>query len=317
MLMENKYSTEEYKKIKENEKEELKNTLNEGIKDALNSEKYKSFLNVMSKCHNYSYTNSLLIALQNENATIIKSFMDWKKDGVSINKNEKGIKIFYPIKQVFIEYQKDDKGRIALDENGDKIEVGKNERITFRVGRVFDISQTNADREKYELKKESAEKILNKDNIISTLEKISGIKIEFNNNLGRANGRYNPELQKIEVRGNMGDIKTISTCVHEVAHSLLHNKNSELNLSKEQKEFEAESVAYVVCKNLNVDSKENNFLYLANWVGKEDISEFKDSLDRIQKTSNDILKEFSIQQENNKKINQDKKLKHKSNEIEI
>lgn len=317
MLMENKYSTEEYKKIKENEKEELKNTLNEGIKDALNSEKYKSFLNVMSKCHNYSYTNSLLIALQNENATIIKSFMDWKKDGVSINKNEKGIKIFYPIKQVFIEYQKDDKGRIALDENGEKIEVGKNERITFRVGRVFDISQTNADREKYELKKESAEKILNKDNIISTLEKISGIKIEFNNNLGRANGRYNPELQKIEVRGNMGDIKTISTCVHEVAHSLLHNKNSELNLSKEQKEFEAESVAYVVCKNLNVDSKENNFLYLANWVGKEDISEFKDSLDRIQKTSNDILKEFSIQQENNKKINQDKKLKHKSNEIEI
>ena len=300
MLMENKYSTEEYKKIKESEKEELKNTLNDGIKNALDSERYKSFLNVMSKCHNYSYTNSLLIALQNDNATIVKSFKDWKKDGVNINKNEKGIKIFYPIKQVFIEYQKDDKGRIALDENGDKIEVGKNERITFRVGRVFDISQTNADREKYELKKESAEKILNKDNIISTLEKISGIKIEFNNNLGRANGRYNPDLQKIEVRGNMGDIKTISTCVHEVAHSLLHNKNSELNLSKGQKEFEAESVAYVVCKNLNVDSKENNFLYLANWVGKEDISEFKDSLDRIQKTSNDILKEFSIQQEKNK-----------------
>ncbi len=300
MLMENKYSTEEYKKIKESEKEELKNTLNDGIKNALDSERYKFFLNVMSKCHNYSYTNSLLIALQNDNATIVKSFKDWKKDGVNINKNEKGIKIFYPIKQVFIEYQKDDKGRIALDENGDKIEVGKNERITFRVGRVFDISQTNADREKYELKKESAEKILNKDNIISTLEKISGIKIEFNNNLGRANGRYNPDLQKIEVRGNMGDIKTISTCVHEVAHSLLHNKNSELNLSKGQKEFEAESVAYVVCKNLNVDSKENNFLYLANWVGKEDISEFKDSLDRIQKTSNDILKEFSIQQEKNK-----------------
>ena len=96
----------------------------------------------------------------------------------------------------------------------------------------------------------------------------------------------------------MGDIKTISTCVHEVAHSLLHNKNNKLNLSREQKEFEAESVAYVVCKNLNVDSKENNFLYLANWVGKEDISDFKDSLDRIQKTSNDILKYF--EKENSK-----------------
>ena len=73
MLMENKYSTEEYKKIKENEKEELKNTLNEGIKNALDSERYKSFLNIMSKCHNYSYTNSLLIALQNENATIVSN----------------------------------------------------------------------------------------------------------------------------------------------------------------------------------------------------------------------------------------------------
>lgn len=160
------------------------------------------------------------------------------------------------------------------------------------MGRVFDISQTNADRDKYELKKESNEKILNKDEIISTLEKVSGIKINFKNSLGRANGLFNPEEQKIEVRANMGDIKTISTCVHEVAHSLLHNKNSNLDLSKEQKEFEAESVAYVVCKNLNVDSKENNFLYLANWVGQEDISDFKDSLDRIQKTSNDILKHF-------------------------
>lgn len=116
--MENKYSTEEYKKIKDKEREELKNTLNQGIKDALNSERYKSFLNIMSRCHNYSFTNSLLISLQNENATLVKSFTDWKKDGVKINKNEKGIKIFCPVKQVFVEYQMDDKGRVALDENG-------------------------------------------------------------------------------------------------------------------------------------------------------------------------------------------------------
>ena len=71
----------------------------------------------MSRCHNYSFTNSLLISLQNKNATLVKSFTDWKKDGVKINKNEKGIKIFCPVKQVFIEYQMDDKGRVALDES--------------------------------------------------------------------------------------------------------------------------------------------------------------------------------------------------------
>ena len=99
------------------EREELKDTLNQGIKNALNSERYKNFLNIMSRCHNYSFTNSLLISLQNKNATLVKSFTDWKKDGVKINKNEKGIKIFCPVKQVFVEYQMDDKGRVALDES--------------------------------------------------------------------------------------------------------------------------------------------------------------------------------------------------------
>ena len=164
--MEKTYNQEEYKKIREEEKEQLKNDLNNGIKEALESEKYKKFLNVMSRCHNYSYTNSLLISIQNENATIVKSFSDWKKDNVSINKNEKGIKIFCPIKQVFVEYEKDDKGRIKIDENGNRIENKKYERTAFKVGRVFDISQTNANKEDYELKKESKEKILEKDTII-------------------------------------------------------------------------------------------------------------------------------------------------------
>ncbi len=295
--MENKYSADEYKKIKEDEKEELKNSLENGIKQALNSERYKNFLKVMSRCYNYSFTNSILISIQNENASIVKSFTDWRKDGVSINKNEKGIKIFCPVKQEFVEYEKDNNGRVLLNENGEKIEKGKFERITFKVGRVFDISQTNADRDKYELKRESKEKISNKEEILSKLEKVSGIKFEYKANLGRANGLFNPKDKKIEIRANMGDIKTISTCVHEVAHSLLHNKDNELKLSKEQKEFEAESVAYVVCKNLNVDSKENNFLYLANWTEEKDISEFKDALNRIQKTSDKILREF-----NNEKV---------------
>lgn len=296
--MEKRYTAEEYKKIKEKEKEELVNCLNKGIKQALDSERYKNFLNIMSRCHNYSYTNSILISLQNENATIVKSFTDWKKDKVSINKNEKGIKIFCPIHRKIDIYKTDDKGKFILDDKGEKIKVGEKNYTNFTIGNVFDISQTNADREKYELKKESNEIIKSKNDILSKLEKISGIKFEFKTNLGRANGLFNPNEEKIQIRANMGDIKTISTCIHEVAHSLLHNKSNNLELSKKQKEFEAESIAYVVCKNLGVDSKENNFLYLANWVGKDDISEFKDSLDRIQNVSNNILKEFDKQKEN-------------------
>lgn len=295
-----KNNKEEYIKIKEKEKKELLEKLNVGIKNALNSDTYKNFLKVMSKCYNYSFSNSMLIYMQNENASIVKSFSDWKKDKVNINKGEKGIKIFCPAKKKVNIYKVNEKGDFELDKDGNKIKIGENEVLTFHIGNVFDISQTNANPEKYELKKESNEKIFNKEEIIKKLEKVSNIKFEFANNLGRANGVYYPNEEKIKIRENMGDIKTISTCVHEVAHSILH-KNNKNNLSKEQVEFEAESTAYLVCEKLNINSKDNNFLYLANWVGKDDISEFENSLERIQKASNDILKEFSLQNNNNKK----------------
>lgn len=307
--MSNRYSVEEYIEIKENEKKELSEKLSNGIKDALNSDRYKNYLKLMSRCYNYSYTNSMLIYLQNENATIVKSFTDWKKDKVNINKEEKGIKIFCPVKKKINIYKTDEKGEVFLNEKGEKVKVGEQEYITFNVGNVFDISQTNANPEDYQLKTESNEKVLNKEEIIKKLQEVSNIKFEFVTNLGRANGMYMPNEEKIKIRANMGDIKTISTCVHEVAHSILHKVSSNLKLSNVQKEFEAESVAYVVCEKLNVDSKKNNFLYLADWVEKEDLSEFKDSLERIQKASNDILKKFENQKENTN-------LKHKSSEVE-
>lgn len=307
--MSNRYSVEKYIEIKENEKEELSEKLSKGIKDALNCDRYKNYLKLMSRCYNYSYTNSMLIYLQNENATIVKSFTDGKKDKVNVNKDEKGIKIFCPIKKKINIYKTDEKGKVILDEKGEKVKVGEQEYITFNVGNVFDISQTNANSENYQLKTESNEKLLNKEEIIKKLEEVSNIKFEFVTNLGRANGMYMPNEEKIKIRANMGDIKTISTCVHEVAHSILHKASSNLKLSNVQKEFEAESVAYVVCEKLNIDSKKNNFLYLADWVEKEDLSEFRDSLERIQKASNDILKKFDNQKEN---IN----LKHKSSEVE-
>jgi len=307
--MQDKYNREEYIKLKEKEKKELAEKLSVGIKNALDSDRYKDFLKVMSKCHNYSYTNSMLIYIQNENATIVKSYTDWKKDKVKVNKNEKGIKIFCPIKNHIDVYKKNNKGEFVLNENGEKIKIDEKEYTNFKIGNVFDISQTNANPENYELKIESSEKILNKNEILKKLEKLSGIKFEFSDNLGVANGIYTPDEDKIEIKADMGDIKTISTCVHEVAHSILHKKDNN-SFSREQKEFEAESVAYVVCQRLNVDSKFNNLLYLANWIGKKDISEFENSLDRIQNTSNYILKEFDIPK-------QSKSLEQKSNEVEI
>lgn len=298
VIIDKRYSAEEYAKIKEQEKKELAENLSEGIKRALDSDKYKSYLKFMGNCHNYSYTNSMLIYLQNEKATVVKSFTDWKKDKVNINKNEKGIKIFCPVKKRINIYQKDKGGNFVLDDKGEKIKESEKEITNFIVGNVFDISQTNANSKNYQLLIYDKDKIQNKGDILNKLEKVSNIKFEFKDNLNGASGRYFPKKEKIEIKANMEDLETISTCIHEVAHSILHKDINKIKIPKKQVEFEAESVAYVVCNKLNINCKNNNFLYLANWVGKEDISEFKNSLDRIQKASNDILKEFDIQKEN-------------------
>ena len=299
----NKYSPKEYAEIKEKEVQALKEKLSQGIREALQSDKYKTFLKLMSRCHNYSFSNSMLICLQNPEATIVKSFADWQKDKAKVNKGEKGIQIFVPMKKKINIYEKDENGEFKLNENNEKIKIGEKEIINFRLGNVFDISQTNADKEKYNLFIVNNEKVENKDEILKKLENASGINFDFKTNLGGALGCYSPKENKIKIKANMNEIDTISTCVHEVAHSILHNQNNELKLSKEQKEFEAESVAYVVCNKLNVNSKDNNFLYLVNWIGKDDLKEFENSLDRIQKASNKILSQFEIKIKENLKQN--------------
>ncbi len=289
----NKNSKEEYISYKENEIKKLQEEIKNGIKDALNSEKYIEFLKTISKFHKYSINNAMLILLQKPDATFVAGFSQWEKQGVKVNKGEKHIKIFAPIFKNIDVFEKDDKGNYVLDENSNKIKIGEKKNIYFKVTKVFDISQTNAkDNEKYNLIKSNNEIINNKDEILNKLQKVSNINFEFSDNLGGASGVYNKVDNAIRLKNGLNDIETISVAVHEVAHSMLHSNLETSKFEKKQKEFEAESVAYIVNKKLGIDSKENNFLYLANWVGKDDISEFEDSILRIHKTSNIIINEF-------------------------
>ena len=301
----NRYSAKEYAEYKEKERQELKEQLKKGIRQALETDKYKTYLELMSRCHKYSFSNSILIYLQNEDATIVKSRIDWNKDKVNINEEQKrnGIKIFCPMKTKIDIYEKDADGNYILNEKDERIKVNEREITRFKVGYVYDISQTDADKEKYNLFIVNNEKVKNKDKILDNLQKASGINFDFKSNLGGALGCYSPKENKIKIKANMNEIDTISTCVHEVAQSILHNDNNNLKLSKEQKEFEAESVAYAVCKKLGVNSKDNNFLYLANWIGKDDLKDFENSLERIQKVSNKILNQFEVKTNKNLKQN--------------
>lgn len=297
-----KYSKEEYLDTKEKEINELNEQIKTGIKNALTSERYIKFLDNISKFHKYSINNAMLIMLQNENATLVSGFINWQKKGVQVNKGEKAIKIIAPVLKDIDIYKKDEKGNYILDENSSKIKVSQKKNVYFKATNVFDISQTDAYKaDKFKLEKSIDISIDDKDDILKKLQKVSNIKFKFVDSLNGASGQYNSKSNSIEIIKGLDDTQTISTVIHEVAHSMLHNGKCDIKLSKSQREFEAESVAYVVNKKLGIDSKENNFLYLANWVGKEDISDFEESLNRIQNTSNLILNEF----ENNRSFTKD------------
>jgi len=314
MAKQYQYSKEEYKEMKEKEYSDLIEKLDTGIKGALDSDKYKEFLKTMSKFYKYSANNSILIGLQKENATLVASAKNWAKQNVRIDKEEwnNSIKIICGFDKKYNIYEKDENGNNILDENNNpKIKETKT-YTNYNVGYVYDISQTSAKNdEKYKLKTAGKDPIAEKDKILKGLEKVTKIKIDFQKNLGGASGVYNVKDNTIKVKQGMSDMETISTAVHESAHSMLHNLVKDKTKSREQQEFEAESVAFVVCERLGIDSKNNNFLYLANWVGDKDLQGFKDSIKRIQNTSRIILQELAPEEFN---MDQDK---NKSEDLEL
>lgn len=84
---------------------EITRKLEQGVKELFSSEKYTEYLRVMSQFHNYSFSNTLLIAMQKPDATLVAGYGAWqKKFERNVKKGEKAIKIFAPATR------KDEKG---------------------------------------------------------------------------------------------------------------------------------------------------------------------------------------------------------------
>ena len=77
--------------------QEITDKLEEGLKEIFESEKYKTYLSTMSKFHNYSFNNTLLIAMQKPEATLVAGYKAWQKNFERhVNKGEKAIRILAP-----------------------------------------------------------------------------------------------------------------------------------------------------------------------------------------------------------------------------
>ena len=266
----------------------LTSDLEQGVKDLFESEKYKTYLDVMAKFYSYSPSNCLLIAMQRPDATHVAGYRAWQQDfGRYVKKDETALKILAPCpyKQEIDVTKKDEAGV----EHTEKELV---DRIGFKISYVFDVSQTDG-KPLPEIASALTGSVEDFRKIRDAVEHISPVPVRYAPITSSAKGYFSPAEKEIVVKDNMSQEQTLKTLVHEVAHALLHDPDASRDRaelpSHRTKEVEAESVAYTVCRYLGIDTGEYTFGYIAGWsVGKE-LKELKGSLQTIRDTSSRIL----------------------------
>ncbi len=282
--------------LKNDKTEALLKHAEKGIKEVFESNKYKQYLKTMSMFHNYSPRNTMLIMQQKPNATKVAGFNTWQKIDRYVKRGEKGIKIIaWAPRSVEVETKiKDENGNYILDENGkEKTALTRQQIPNYKAVTVFDVSQTQGE-PLPELTNELKASVKNYTDYYNSLAKISKYPINFADEfvLGTGvKGNCDYSNNTINIKKNMSESQTIKTLVHEIAHLRLH---SDINnkITRQQMELEAESVAFVVCEHLGIDTSDYSFPYLASWSENKELKVLESSLTRIQKEANVLITEF-------------------------
>ena len=280
---------------------EITDRLEQGIAELFDSERYKEYLKVMSKFHNYSFRNTVLIAMQKPDASLVAGFSAWKNNFErNVMRGQKGIKIIapspYKIKQ---EMQKIDPHTQKPIIGKDGKPVTEEKEITipaYKVVSVFDVSQTEGKELPDIAVDELTGDVDRYKDFFAALEKTSPVPIAFENIEGGSHGYYHLEDKRIAINEGMSELQTLKTAIHEIAHAKLHD--IDLNAPKDEqqphidrrtREVEAESVAYTVCQHYGLDTSDYSFGYVAGWSSGRELSELKSSLETIRSAAAEII----------------------------
>ncbi|MGO5336730.1 ArdC-like ssDNA-binding domain-containing protein [Bilifractor sp. LCP19S3_H10] len=294
--------------------------VNEGIKIIeeevprfFQSEKWKNYLCFVSKFHKYSINNTILIFHQRPDASMVAGYQNWKKMGRTVNKGEKGIMIFVPTpyKVHMQEKLKDQNGNPVFDENGDeKTEKKEIKKMAFRIGHVFDVKQTSGDPIPQLTSPLVGDEELSS-KYIQLAEKITRCPIFFKDKEQDlhfetgAFGYYSVTRDCIVVRSDLSEMQKLKTLLHEIAHSYLHSGKEGEHKEKEQRECEAESTAFILCRHLGIDTSEYSFGYLASWAENKDANFLKGVLSNISAVSNTLIEKLDQAMYETSEKNQD------------
>lgn len=275
-------------------------SLESGVEELFTSNRYQEFLKTMAKFHNYSFNNTMLIAMQRPDATLVTSYKNWQSMGRQVMKGEKGITIIAPAP-----YKKM-KEKEVLDENQRPI-MGtdgkpKTEKVEvtvphFKAVTVFDIAQTSGEPIQTLAPELLTAAVQDFDSFMQAIQKISPVPIRFDEIDGNAKGYYHNADKEIVIKKGLSESQTLKTTIHETAHAKLHDKEimESLGVEKDRltKEVEAESVAYCVCSSFGLDTSDYSFPYIAGWSSSREMKEMKASMDVIRKTAGEMIDQLT------------------------
>ncbi len=305
------FSSEEkeaYAQKKQDEMNELFEKINQGVLDVFNSNNFKSYLKFCSRFHDYSMNNTILIAMQKPEATLVAGYSTWKQLGRQVDAGQKGISVLAPVvtkTNHILEYTTavlDDKGNKVYNSDGteqtETVEKAYKE-LRFKKAYVFDVSQTSGKELPTILDTELSGDVPQdkKDCILKSLATVAGTEITFEDIQSGAKGYYSHTENKIAVKAGMSDLQTLKTAFHETAHCLLHDSKKDTaiqNASRNDKELQAESVAYIIASHFDMDTSEYSFPYIAAWSDCKTppIDKLKNVLTEIQKASKMIISQI-------------------------
>ena len=258
--------------------------LQEGVQDLFESEKYRRYLDTMSRFHDYSVNNMILIGMQRPDATLVAGYTSWRdKFHRSVKKGEKGITIISPSPyKVTREVEKTDPdGTTSTEEQ----EIS---RIAFRTATVFDVSQTEGE-PLPEIVTILYDPVEDFDDLLDAIKAVSPVPVSFEQIKGSANGYYTPKEAKIVIKRGMPEEQTLKTLLHEVGHATLGHGGKDDHLDRRTREVQAESVAYVVSKAIGLDTEDYSFGYVAGWSSNRDLKELKSSLQTIRDAADKLI----------------------------
>ena len=268
--------------------------IEQGVKDVYSSDNFRKYLSCCSKFHSYSLNNTLLILAQKPDATLVAGYNAWQRNfNRHVDKGERGLIILAPVTSKITQLmdKADEDGNPILDENGDPI---KEERVInqlrFTTTTVFDISQTSGEPLPSLIHNltGSSDEILA---FIDSVKDICTIPIDYHSPskdavlAGGAKGYYSIAEDRIVLNMELEDMQIAKTLIHEYSHSILHKTTDK---DSDQREIEAESLAFVLCDHFGIDTSDYSFGYIASYAAQDE-AKLKTILSNIQSTAHEMI----------------------------